>query len=518
MSKSFVREAFVLMIAATINRIIGFIYQAVIYRLVGPEGMGLFNLVYPVYILIIVISTAGIPLGISKLVSEEEVHGNRRKSYQILWLSLSILLFSGIIFTISSFLIAPFLGKHVFINKLVYPIFLSLLPGILVVSVSSAFRGFFQGLLNMKPPAVAQIAEQVLRVFAGIALATFLLPRGIQWAAVGIAAASIIGEFFGLIVMLIIFFKQKPLNFKFEFPHFTYSLEILRKLFDMCTPITIGRIAATLMLTADSMIIPLMLKQSGYSTSAATALYGQLTSVALTLLLVPSVITVSLATSLVPAISEAVAQNRPYVVSARTGTAMRVTIMAGIPFITAYLMLPDQIVKAIYGSTSAGYLLNILAIGGIFAYLQQTTTGVLQGLGLPAIPLKNMIVGGIIKILAICTLASKPGSGDFGIIYSYNIFFVLTAVLNVLSLYKQTTFRLHLYTDLFKPLLIGLITAGVFYKAYSIVFKTTGSNGISVIISLLSGFGFYILVLILTGTINKSELNRIPLINKIFRV
>lgn len=78
MGTSFLQSAFVLMAAAALNRIIGFIYQATIYRLIGPEGLGLFNLVYPVYMLIIVIATAGIPIGISKLVSEEHARGNER--------------------------------------------------------------------------------------------------------------------------------------------------------------------------------------------------------------------------------------------------------------------------------------------------------------------------------------------------------------------------------------------------------------------------------------------------------
>lgn len=516
MGKSFVRGAFVLMIAASINRIIGFIYQAIIYRLIGPEGMGLFNLVYPIYILIIVITTAGIPLGISKLVSEEEVRGNRRGSYQILWLSLGILICSGIFFTILSCLIAPVLGKYVFVNKMVYPIFLCLLPGILVVSVSSAFRGFFQGLLNMKPPALSQIVEQVARVMVGITLATFLLPRGIQWAAVGIATASIAGEFCGLVSMLMIFFRQKPVNFRIELPNRSLAIDIIKKLVDMCTPITLGRIAATIMLTADSLLIPVMLNKAGYSTSAATALYGQLTSVALTLLLVPSVITVSLATSLVPAISEAVAQNRPKIISSRTSTAVRVTLIAGIPFIAAYISLADQITGAIYGSQDSGYLLRILSLGGLFAYLQQTTTGVLQGLGLPAVPLKNLIFGGFIKIIAICTLTLTPGLGVTGIIYSYNIFFTITAVLNIVSLYKFTTFRVALANDLLKPLLVGLITSWLFQVIYNQTIYQFGSTNWGVVISLLMGFLAYFMLIIITGALNTGELRRIPVVKKFF--
>lgn len=514
MKRSFIHGAFVLMVAATINRIVGFIYQAVIYRLIGPEGVGLFNLVYPVYILIIVIATAGIPLGISKLVSEEEVRGNHRKSYQILWLSVTILIISGAFFTVVSYLISPVLMKYVFVNKMVYRVFLALIPGIFVISVSSAFRGFFQGLMNMKIPAAGQVIEQTVRVFVGFYLATLLLPRGIDWAAVGLAVASISGEAVGLLFMLFVFKRHKPLNFRFSLPGITVSSDILRRLFEMCAPITLGRVAATVMLSVDSVLIPWMLKNGGQSTSEVTALYGQFTTVALTLLFIPSVITVSLATSLVPAISEAVAQNRPMVVKTRTREALRVTLIAGIPFIAAFLTLPDQITEAIYG-TPSGSLLRALAAGGLLVYIQQTSTGILQGLGLPSIPLKNMIIGGLVKIIAICLFAQVPGAGIIGIAYAYDIYFLIAAGLNVVSLYKNPGFRLNLINDMIKPVAAGIAAGMVFLESYSWLYSLTDSTGVSVTVSLLTGFTVYLTGVVWLGSVTRSDYMRLNFIREL---
>ncbi|MBU7005364.1 putative polysaccharide biosynthesis protein [Phosphitispora fastidiosa] len=517
MKRSFVHGALVLMAAATVNRVIGFIYQAAIYRLIGPEGVGLYNLVYPVYILIIVLTTAGIPLGISKLVSEAEVTGNRRLSYQVLWLSLIILIVSGGFFTVISYMASPLLLKHVFVNKMVYPVFRCLLPGIFIVSLSSAFRGFFQGLMDMKPPAVSQVVEQVIRVFFGISLAVYLLPRGIQWAAAGIAGAGVIGELFGLTVLITSFVRRKPLSIVLSLPGITASYNILRKLFKMCTPITLGRIAATLMLSIDSMLIPYVLREAGHSTSAATAIYGQLTGVALTLLSVPSVITVSLATSLVPAISEAVAQNRCYVVSSRTSEAIRVTLLAAVPFVSAFMILPDAITQAIFGSSEAGQLLAILAFGGLFAYLQQTTTGVLQGLGYPVIPLRNMIVAGFVKILGIYTISSRPSLGINAIAYCFDVFFILAAGLNILSLYRKTGCHINIKNDVFKPVTAGLLTAMIYSGLYKLLHQALGLNFLSVIVSLGCGFVFYIFAVALMGSLKKNDLRKLPYINRLIR-
>ena len=518
MGKSFVQGALILMVAATINRIIGFAYQAVIYRLIGPEGIGLFNLVYPVYILIIVVATAGIPLGISKLVSEAETKGNRQLSYQILSLSVCILLITGITFSIISYAISPLLLKYLFVNKMVYPIFLSLIPGVFVVSVSSAFRGFFQGLMNMTPPALGQIFEQVVRVFVGVFLATLLLPKGIQWAAVGIAAASILGELAGLSVMLFIFFKSKSGGYiEFGLPSRKISSEILHRLFTMCTPITLGRIITTILMAVDSVLIPVVLKKTGYTTTEATILYGQFTGVALTLLFIPSVITVSLATSLVPAISESVAQKRPYAVSSRTSKAIKITLLSGVPFIAAFLTIPSQITQTIYGSTQSGNLLGILAVGGIFVYIQQTTTGILQGLGFPEIPVKNMIYSSIFKIIGIYTFISQFQLGMTGCVYAYNLYFILSAVLNLLSLYQKTGFQIDIITNVIKPVIAGFMAGWLFIQTYNHLYLMTQNQSLSISLTLFIGFAAYLVLVILFGSLKTEDFNRLPKFRSLIR-
>ncbi|WP_418792556.1 putative polysaccharide biosynthesis protein [Phosphitispora sp. TUW77] len=453
----------------------------------------------------------------SKLVSEAQVTGNHKLSYQVFWLSLTILIITGSSFAVISYLSLPLLMKHVFLNQMLYPVFMCLLPGIFIVSLSSAFRGFFQGLMEMKPPALSQIIEQVIRVFFGICMAIYLLPRGIQWAAAGIAGAGVLGEFFGLSFLISAFLHRKPLKLSISLPGIAVSYHILRKLFKMCTPITLGRVAATAMLSIDSMLIPFVLREAGHSTSTATAIYGQLTGVALTLLSIPSIITVSLATSLVPAISEAVAQNRAYVVRSRTSEAIRVTLLAAVPFVTAFIVLPNEITQAIFGSPEAGHLLFILAFGGLFAYLQQTSTGVLQGLGYPVIPLKNMIFAGFVKVLTIYMLTSKLSLGITAIAYCYDIFFFLSAGLNVLALYRKTSCYISIKNDILKPVSAGLVTAAIYSGVYKSLYFVLEKNFLSVALSLSNGFAFYIIAIVLMGSLKKNDLRKIPYIKNIIR-
>jgi stage V sporulation protein B len=199
---SFLQGAFILLIAGLINRILGFGYQIAMIRLIGPEGVGLFNIVLPVYIMMLVLAGAGIPLAIAKLVAEEVANNNMPGAYRIFKLSLFISLLTSVFFTIVLIISAPILTESFFPNPRVYYCLISLVPGIIICTLCSAFRGFFQGLQQMSPTAITQTIEQLVRVVSGVAFAYVMLPLGIEYAAVGMSVGVVLGELTGFIFML----------------------------------------------------------------------------------------------------------------------------------------------------------------------------------------------------------------------------------------------------------------------------------------------------------------------------
>lgn len=160
------------------------------------------------------------------------------------------------------------------------------------------------------------------------------------------------------------------------------------------------------------MLIPRRLQVAGMTLNEATGVYGQFVGIAESLLFTPSIVTISLATALVPAISDALAQNDLSLVRGRTEEALRLTMLAGLPATAVFFLLPKELCQAIFGYADAGVALGTLALGGPFLYLQQTTTGILQGLGRAERPLRNLIIAAAFKVAGIYYLTAVPALGS----------------------------------------------------------------------------------------------------------
>lgn len=513
-SYSFVRGAVVLFIAAIFNRILGFVFQALIFRLIGAEGIGLFNMVYPVYVLLIVVTTAGIPLALSKMVAEETARGNSGGARRIFHISLAILFVIGTVVTAITYFSLPLLLKYVFINKKVYICFLVMLPGVFIVAMTSVFRGYFQGKQQMTPPAVSQVCEQAVRVLSGLLLAYYLLPRGIEYAAAGVAVGGVLGELSGLLVLLAAYLTTLRGFNKTVTGAYPPLRGILKELGRLCTPITGGRVLATLLLSVDTFLIPYRLKAGGLTVAEATFQYGLLSGVAMTLLFVPTVVTISLATTLVPAVSETIAMGNMAVLRKRVNDAIKITVITGLPFLVLFYTIPGQITHLIFDSPGAADVLRILALGSIFLYLQQTTTGIIQGLGSPTIPLVNMIIASFFKISCMYYLLAEPGYGISGAAYGYMIFFIITAALNVLFLVIKRLLSLDLGTMVVKPAIASITMYYILSGTNRLVFSLTKSNPLAVICAGLLAGVIYTVFLVFTGVITRSELKRLLLIRK----
>ena len=195
-----------MLISSTIVRILGFIYQILIIRIIGTETIGLYNMVHPVFIMALVIATAGLPLAVSKLVSRQMAYHNIKASLKILRIAIILLLISGITITLVLLFIAPYILNSLYKDPRIDLILYAMLPCITISAISSAL-GVFQGLQEMTPTAITQCLEQITRIVFGIILAIKLQSYGIQAVAVGLAISMLLGELVGLFLSLLYFRK-----------------------------------------------------------------------------------------------------------------------------------------------------------------------------------------------------------------------------------------------------------------------------------------------------------------------
>lgn len=512
-TQSLLYGTMVLLAASIFNRTIGFIYQIMMMRLIKPEGVGLFSMIFPVYVMMLVIATMGIPIAISKLVAEEVARNNLPGAYRIFKISLAVISASSVFLTFSLYAASPLLIRYFFPNPDVYLCFVTLIPAILIVSLCSAFRGFFQGLQRMSPTAITQAAEQLVRVAAGLSIAWFLLPRGIQFASVGISLGVVCGELVGFLIMSYIYLTRRPRV------HSPSSFEespgrTLGRIFSLGVPVTLTRFISTALMSLDALIIPRRLLLAGMSLSEATATYGQFVGIAEALLFTPGVITIAMATALIPAVSEAQAQGKMNVVNKRIQEAIRITVLVGAPVAAAFLVLPEELCRVLFGYGSAGEALFIMAISGPFLYLQQTSTGILQGLGRAEVPFKNLLKASVVKILGIYYLTSIPGFGIRGTAMSLGMTYIIMSILNYADLKRITGLEIDRSTCIFKPVLASAAAALVMQQLKMFFAPIPLPGLVSLALSLMGGAVAYFLILYIIGGIRSSDIRRMRLILK----
>lgn len=512
--ESFLYGAMILLAASFVNRIIGFVYQILTIRLINPEGVGLFNMVFPIYILLLVIASAGIPVAIAKLVAEEIARNNPAGAHRIFKISFGLIFISCCSITVMTLIALPALQKYVFANPEAYHCFLCLIPGIVIVSLCSAFRGFFQGLQQMKPTALTQTAEQMVRVTIGLSFAYLLLPWGIEYAAVGISLGVVMGELTGFIYMLIIYLQNRLEVTDHSKAPVERSRETLRKIFELAVPVTMTRFVATALMSIDAILIPQRLQAAGHSLSQATSIYGQFIGIAEALWTTPSMVTISLATVLIPTVSSAVASNNWKTVYNRIDEALRFTMLAGLPATALFLMMPEDLCDVLFGYREAGTALAVLAIGGPFMYFQQTVTGILQGLGRAEKPFKNMVIASLFKILGIFFLTSMPQLGIHGTALAMVMFSMIMAWLNYLDLRNLTGYRMEIRSTILKPLMATAIMTSTIWYARSFIAANWGINLLSVSGLLLMGGIVYLISLFATGGITAEDLQKFKTIKK----
>ncbi|MFZ5591943.1 MAG: polysaccharide biosynthesis C-terminal domain-containing protein, partial [Bacillota bacterium] len=315
------------------------------------------------------------------------------------------------------------------------------------------------------------------------------------------------GELCGLGLMIYIYLTRRA-SWQGVVPGTTGPLwSGARRLLGLGVPVTLARVVATAIMSVEAMLIPHCLQAGGLSTGAATAAYGQLAGIAESLLFTPGVITIALATALLPAISEAAAAGHWPALSQRAAEAVRLTIIISVPAAVFFLMLPHELCGVLFGYPAAGEALQILAISGPFLYLQQTFTGMLQGLGRADLPFRNLLLASAVKLAGIGLLTPVLHIRGAAIAVSGSL--LLNSLLNYHSLKKLLSWPTPLLRQGQKPLLAGLAAATAIYLLKGLSWPLFASSpALALTVEILGGSLVYLLVLLLTGGLTPGELAR----------
>ena len=515
MSKdTFLKGALILTAAGILVKVIGSVNRILLSRLLGGEGIGLYQMAYPIYLLALSVSSAGIPVAISIIVAEKIARSDYRGANKVFRISLGVLAVTGIVFSFLLYFAAGWLIEHQFVRDArAYYAIAALAPAIFFVTVLSSYRGYFQGLQMMTPTAISQIAEQFIRVVTMIALAYLLLPKGLEYAAAGASFGAGPGAAVGLVVLIWYYWRQKK-SFQHKMdtqPDLVQesSVSIVSRIVKLALPVSLANIMLPVVSNIDLLIVPARLEVAGFTVEQATELFGYLTGMAVALINLPTILTASLAASLVPAVSEAFTLNDKKRIFQRTGTAMRIANLITIPSFVGMCLLATPISQMLYGTPNAGTSIAIMSGGVVLLGIHQVTTGVLQGLGHTTIPLVNMVLSALVKIVMSWTLTAIPALGIKGAAWATNADFGVAAILNMYFVYRYVGFSIDI-KDTLKAAGSAVIMGGVVLFSYDAIMTHTFSNTIATLAAITVGGLVYGLALLVLGGVHERDLERVP--------
>ncbi|MGM0370214.1 MAG: putative polysaccharide biosynthesis protein [Bacillota bacterium] len=517
---NFIKGAITLSVAGLIAKLMGFSYRIVLPRIIGAEGVGLYQLAYPIYTSLLVISTSGLPVALAKLISDRIAKNEHRSAFMIFKIGRRISISMGICLSLLMVLVArPIINIFQWDPRVIYSV-VAIAPAIFFVSIMSTYRGFFQGLQDMAPTAYSQVIEQFIRIISMVILVYLLLPYGIEMAAAGATFGAVTGAAAGLLILIYIYFRRREKIWDFvntgSIVDFN-SWEIAKKIVSLAIPVTFGALILPLMSFVDAAIVPTRLQTAGFDNPLE--LYGQLAGMALVLVRLPTMFTIALATSLVPAISEAFAVNNEKLIKSRAESALRLAILIGLPASVGLFILAKPLTTVIFDNAKAAVPLRFISWGVLFIALKQTTSAVLQGMGKPVISARNLLVGAVFNAVINYTLTALPQFGIRGAALGTVTGFAIAAFLNIYYVKRHIKFKFNFMQIFIKPLLAVASMAFFVLKGFDLMCDIYGIFFdqyyiLSTFSAVLIGGAVYLFLLLLLQEIKYSDIVLIPKFGK----
>lgn len=523
--KSFVAGAAILGIIGLIVKTIGAVFRIPLANLITEGGMAYYQAAYPTYVFLLAIASAGMPVAISKMVSERVAINDYKGAHDVFRKALRALLLIGLAASVLMLLLSSTIAELVGIPNSKFA-FLAIAPSLLFVAVISAYRGYFQGLQMMSPTAFSQLIEQVGKLALGLYFAYLWKDRGLEYGAAGAMLGVTLSEILALLFMLAAY-KIRKTDIRLQFSKTSLSSKseksgIGRRLFILAMPIIIGACAMPLVQLADTAIVTNALKSMGYAQKQAEDLFGLLTGYVNPLINMPAVLSLALAMSLVPAISTSLAKKDFAGAATNSGMGFKLAIIVGLPCAVGFFLLAQPIMNLLFSNlkgnnlATAGELLAVMSVGVLFLTILQTMTGILQGLGKTYIPVLNLIIGVAVKISVSLIYINEPDVNIKGAAIGTVACYAIAAILDVAFVLRYARLKFSLADYIFKPVLAAGVMGAFVYFFYNLL-KSSANNTISVLICIAGAIIVYIIMLFAAGSLKKEDMRFIPGGSKVTR-
>lgn len=519
--QSFLGGAAILAAAVAAVKIIGAVYKIPLGNIIGDEGKAHFTVAYNIYNLLLTISTAGLPLAISKLTSEAHALGRENEKRKIFRTAIWLFFALGACFSLLMYFGAEQLAAFM-VDDLAFWSIRALAPAVFCVCLLACMRGYTQGQGNMKPTAISQVLEALCKLGFGLSLAWYFLQLGygVEISAAGAILGVTIGTVMSMLFLIFYLVTHRDRQLSSDVPESSGTL--MKKVLLIGVPITLSNSAMSIITLIDSKIVLGRLEAiSSALTETPTALYGQYTF-GMDLINLPPSFVYPVTMSLIPFAAAAMARKDNAEASRIISSAFRLIAILAIPAGVGLSVLSGPILRMLYpaqaeAAAAAGPHLQVLGIACIFICLMTLTNAILQSYGHERIPICTMVAGGVVKIVMNYVLVGNPAINIHGAPISTLCCYLVISGLNLFFVWKYSPEKPR-YLQLFtKPVVASVVMGAMAWAGYGLTLRVLnggeyayGASAVSTLVGIGAGVVVYFILVIALRILRAEDLRSIP--------
>ena len=506
--KNFITGALMLSLGGLLAKVLGALYRIPLTNILGSYGMGLYQLVFPPYILFLTVSQAGIPVALSKTIAEKLQLRQPKQAQKAFNLCFLILLATGVLgatlLACLSGVIARSQG-----NADTTLAFVIVAPALIFVPITNVFKNYFQGQMNMLPSSVTTVIEQVVKLTVGLAFARYFMPDVLK-AVYGATFAITASEFCSFVIMGCAYLSHKK-----KHPLKVHLLRedtkhLSKQILHLSIPVALGAFVMQTSQVIDSVMVVNLLTSSN-----ATSLYGLWTGPVNSMLGLPIALSAGVAISALPSITKTFVNGDKDKLSQSFNSAIKLTLVIALPSALGLITLSKPILTLLYGSLSAqeihvaSVLLSLSGISVVFLSIMQTCVSMLQAINKPYVTVTILAFSVVVKAVINLILLPNSKVNIFGSAISETLCYLFATICVIIYLTRKLKLHIDVNASLLKPLASSMVMVLTItmLTAFAKDFVTTT---LGTVVTILCAGVVYLAMTLAIKVFNATEMKLLP--------
>lgn len=467
---NFYKNSFLLTASNITTGILGFIFSIYLSHVLGPEGMGLYNLVMPIYNLFICMMSAGISAAISKIAAvymEKNEHNNISRTmkttacFNLIWaISIAVLVF----------IFAPIIGEYGISDARTIDAIKVTCPAMVFIALSNILKGYFWGTSKIIIPSIIDIFEKALRVLVAAVLIYLFSAKSLSLLVTLCYLALCLGEFQSL-CLLFIYYKycKRKIPKTYEKPE--RKPQLLFDVLVLCLPLTLNGFLSNIFNTLSTLIMPRCLVNAGFSHIEALSMIGKFSGMAMMIIGIPLIVVASINTLLIPDLSQTMIKGNYYDASCRIHKVMKIAFILGLATSVICFLIPDNLGLILYQRNDLGDYIKYAALTAPIFFPSVTMNGILNGINKQVIILRNSLIIAVLELIGLYIFTSIPWINIYGYVITLLLTSIISVIINLYEVKKTIDIQLSLTN-----IVIYILLSVLIYFIFSLIIKNFLGN------------------------------------------